>query len=376
MEGVLPQLLLVAVLVLVNAAFAGSELALVSLREGQLRRLEIKGGAGKVLARLAREPNRFLATIQIGITLAGFLASAAAAVSLAEPLESPLGFLGTAARPAAVVLVTLVLAYLTLVLGELAPKRVALQHAERWGLLAARPLAFLAKVTRPAVWLLSHSTDLAVRVLGGDPHRQREDVTEEELRDMLGAHDSFSSEQRTILTGAFEIADRTGASSPSKTSSRSSSERSTMSPTATSSPSSGSPAAAWSCRAPSRSMTSPTSPSSSPKATTPPWPGSCSTLSATSPNRRERASPSATGPPPWSPSTDAPSAASASSPAPGSDRLSFLVGAAVRDTVHPTKNGATGWAGEDSNLRRLSRQNYSLLPLAAWVPTRRPLTIA
>lgn len=209
MEGVLPQLLLVAVLVFVNAAFAGSELALVSLREGQLRRLEVSGGAGKVLARLAREPNRFLATIQIGITLAGFLASAAAAVSLAEPLEGPLGFLGSAARPVAVVLVTLVLAYLTLVLGELAPKRVAMQHAERWGLLAARPLAFLAKVTRPAVWLLSHSTDLAVRVLGGDPDRQREDVSEEELRDMLGAHNNFSPEQRTILTGAFEIAERT-----------------------------------------------------------------------------------------------------------------------------------------------------------------------
>ncbi len=76
MEGTVPQLLLVAVLVLANAAFAGSELALVSLREGQLRRLETRGGSGQVLARLAREPNRFLATIQIGITLAGFLASA------------------------------------------------------------------------------------------------------------------------------------------------------------------------------------------------------------------------------------------------------------------------------------------------------------
>ncbi|MDQ3028760.1 MAG: CNNM domain-containing protein, partial [Actinomycetota bacterium] len=79
------QLILVAVLVLLNAAFAGSEIALVSLREGQLERLERRGGRGRVLAALAREPNRFLATIQIGITLAGFLASATAAVSLAEP---------------------------------------------------------------------------------------------------------------------------------------------------------------------------------------------------------------------------------------------------------------------------------------------------
>ena len=88
MEGSLPQLALVAVLILINAALAGSELALVSLREGQLRRLEARGGAGQTLARLARDPNRFLATIQIGITLAGFLASAAAAVSLAGPWRS------------------------------------------------------------------------------------------------------------------------------------------------------------------------------------------------------------------------------------------------------------------------------------------------
>lgn len=208
MEGILPQLVLVAILVLVNAAFAGSELALVSLREGQLRRLEARGGSGRVLARLAREPNRFLATIQIGITLAGFLASAAAAVSLAEPLQGSLAFLGGAARPVAIVVVTLVLTYVTLVIGELAPKRVAMQRAEGWGLVAARPLAFLSAITRPAVWALSHSTDLVVRVMGGDPERQREEVSEEELRDLLGAHRAFSPQQRTILSGTFEIADR------------------------------------------------------------------------------------------------------------------------------------------------------------------------
>lgn len=209
MEGSLPQLLLVAALVLANAGFAGSEMALVSLREGQLRRLEARGGSGQVLARLAREPNRFLATIQIGITLGGFLASAAAAVSLAEPLEGPLEFLGGAARPAAIVVVTLLLTFVTLVFGELAPKRVAMQRAERWGLLAARPLAFLSAVTRPAVWMLSHSTNLAVRLMGGDPHRQREEVSEDELRDLVGAHRAFSPEQRSIISGAFDITGRT-----------------------------------------------------------------------------------------------------------------------------------------------------------------------
>ena len=117
---------LVLLLVVVNAAFAGSEVALISLREGQLRRLEHEGGRGRLVAQLARDPNQFLSTIQIGITLAGFLASAAAAVALAEPLVPLLGFLGGAAEAVAVVLVTVVLTYLTLAIGELAPKRIAL----------------------------------------------------------------------------------------------------------------------------------------------------------------------------------------------------------------------------------------------------------
>jgi putative hemolysin len=203
-----PQLVLVAGLVVLNAVFAGSELALVSLREGQLQRLESRGGSGVVLARLARDPNRFLATIQIGITLAGFLASASAAVVLAEPVEDLLVFLGPASRPASIVAVTVVLSYVTLVLGELAPKRIAMQRAERWGLLVARPLAAMARVTRPVVWLLSRSADLAVRAAGGDPSVQREEVTEEELRDLVAAQVSFSPQQRLIISGAFEIAER------------------------------------------------------------------------------------------------------------------------------------------------------------------------
>jgi putative hemolysin len=203
------RLVLIAVLVLINAAMAGSEIALLSLREGQLRRLEARGRSGRALARLARDPNNFLATIQVGITLSGFLASATAAVALAEPLEEPLSFLGGAAGPAAIVVVTLVLTYVTLVLGELAPKRVAMQRAERWGLIAARPLALLSTLTKPAVWLLSVSTNVVVRLLGGDPSRQREDVTEEELRDLVATQPTFSHDQRTIISGALEVGDRT-----------------------------------------------------------------------------------------------------------------------------------------------------------------------
>lgn len=209
MTAQIPQLVLVIVLVVINAAFAGTEMALVSLREGQLQRLEERSSTGATLARLARQPNQFLATIQIGITLAGFLASAAAAVSLAAPLEEPLAFLGGAAEPVSVIVVTLLLAYLTLVFGELAPKRLALQHAEGWAMAMARPLAGLTTATRPVVWLLSQSTDLAVRLFGGDPNRQREEVTEEEIRDMISGYDSFTAEQRLIIDGTFEVSDRT-----------------------------------------------------------------------------------------------------------------------------------------------------------------------
>ena len=208
MSGVGGQLALIVALVLLNAAFAGTEMALVSLREAQLQRLEQQSKAGVTLARLARDLNQFLSTIQIGITLAGFLASATAAVSLAEPLRETLAFLGGAAEPVAVLIVTIVLAYVTLVFGELAPKRMAMQRAEKWGLVAARPLAVMSTITRPVVWLLSRSTNIAVRLMGGDPSRRREEVTEDELREMVEAHRSFDPDQRRIIAGAFEISER------------------------------------------------------------------------------------------------------------------------------------------------------------------------
>lgn len=140
MSGYWLGIALVGLLVLVNAVFAGSEMALISLREGQLKALEREGGRRALrLVRLARDPNRFLATIQIGITMAGLLASATAAVSLAEPLVPRLGFLGSAAELVAVGGMTLILTFLTLVLGELAPKRLAMQKPLPWALTMAGP---------------------------------------------------------------------------------------------------------------------------------------------------------------------------------------------------------------------------------------------
>jgi len=208
MGGYGGDIALVLLLVLVNALFAGSEIALVSLREGQLRRLEGEGGRERRLARLARDPNRFMATIQIGITLAGFLASATAAVSLAEPLVGVLGFLGGAARPAAVALVTVVLTFLTLVLGELAPKRLAMQYARRWGLVVAAPLEWLAALSRPVVWALGKATDGVVRLCGGDPSAGEEPVSSEELKELAAGHPGLSAEQRIAISGALDLHER------------------------------------------------------------------------------------------------------------------------------------------------------------------------
>ena len=208
MSGVGVELGLVGLLTLLNAVFSGSELALLSLRESQIARLGQRGRAGDALVRLVREPNRFLATVQVGITLAGFLASATAAVSLAEPLEDPLAALGGAARPVSIVVVTIVLTFFTLVVGELAPKRIAMQRGERWAVLVARPLLVLSLVFRPVVALLGVSTDLLVRLFGIDPSKSREAVSEEEIREIVASAPTISEDQRQILEGAFELADR------------------------------------------------------------------------------------------------------------------------------------------------------------------------
>ncbi|WP_371799063.1 hemolysin family protein [Streptomyces sp. NBC_01707] len=209
MNGYWMDLVLIAVLIVLNALFAGSEIALISLRESQLRRLRRGAGASAIrLVRLVQEPNRFLATVQIGITLAGFLASATAAVSLAEPLVPVLDFAGQAARPLAIALVTLTLTFVILVVGELAPKRLAMQYAERWALLAATPLDILATISRPAVWTLSQATDLTIRLFGGNPREARRPPSPEELRDMVISHRGLTAEQRTIISSALEIHER------------------------------------------------------------------------------------------------------------------------------------------------------------------------
>ncbi|CAN5671757.1 hemolysin family protein [soil metagenome] len=204
-----PEVALVVALVMVNALLAGSEAAYISLREGQLHEFERRATRrDRIVVRLAREPNRFLATIQLGITLAGFLASATAAVTLSKPLVARLSFLGDAAEVVGVAVVTVLVATFTLVVGELAPKRLAMQHARRWAVMAATPLEVLSVIARPVVWSLGKVTDIVVRLSGGDPSAGKEELTVDELRQLITSHRGLSAEQRMIIAGALEIHER------------------------------------------------------------------------------------------------------------------------------------------------------------------------
>ena len=149
------------------------------------------------------------AQIYIDRQLAGFLASATAAVALAEPLVPALGFLGGAAEVVAVAGVTLILTFLTLVLGELAPKRLAMQMALPWARAVARPLDLLATLSRPVVWMLGVATNTVVRLLGGRAEAANEELSPDELREIVTTHQGLGPEQREIITGAFDIQERT-----------------------------------------------------------------------------------------------------------------------------------------------------------------------
>lgn len=211
MSAVWLQLGLIGVLIAINALFAGAELALITLNRAQLERMRRTGGRAAIAARLAEDPTRFLATIQVGITFAGFLASAVAAVSLAKPLiprfEDVLG--ESAAEPVAVFLVTLALAFATLVFGELAPKRIAMQRAEGWAGFSSRPLWLLSQVGRPAVWLLSIATNLVVRLSGADPSAGREPMSADEIRDVISSTAALGATQRRVISGALESSELT-----------------------------------------------------------------------------------------------------------------------------------------------------------------------
>ncbi|EYR63997.1 membrane protein [Actinotalea ferrariae CF5-4] len=210
-QDTLTNIALVLGFILLGGLFAGTELALVSLRDSQVNRLEKQGHRGARVAAVARNPNRFLAAVQIGVTVAGFFSAAYGASTLAPdfvPVLEQVGVPENLSEPASLVALTLVIAYLSLVLGELVPKRLALQRAATVALVVGPPLDRFAGLMRPVIWLLSVSTNAVIRLLGGDPRATSEEMTDEELRDLVIAHEGLADDERRILNDVFDAADR------------------------------------------------------------------------------------------------------------------------------------------------------------------------
>lgn len=203
---------LIALFIAIGGVFAATEIALVSLRDSQLAALEKRSARGARVAALARDPNTFLAAVQIGVTVSGFLSAAYGATALAPYLTPTLVDAGMAEPVAAAISImtmTLIVAYASLVFGELAPKRLALQRAESFALATAPVLAGFAVVVRPVVALLAGSSNLVVRLFGGDPHQRSEQISDEELRGLVDTHDGLGDEEREIVGEVLHAADRT-----------------------------------------------------------------------------------------------------------------------------------------------------------------------
>ena len=211
MNGTLANIGLVFVFVLIGGVFAAAEISLVSLRDTQARALVSRGRRGRIVAELNEDPNRFLAAGQVGVTLAGFLSAAFGGATLSgnlRPILEGWGVPHGVADPLALVLVTIAISYLSLVFGELAPKRLGLQRAEAFALALGPMIDKISKVSRPVIWLLSASTNVVVRILGGDPHARSEQMSDEELRDLVNAHETLGEEERRIVEDVFEAGDR------------------------------------------------------------------------------------------------------------------------------------------------------------------------
>ncbi|MEZ0092176.1 hemolysin family protein [Streptacidiphilus sp. EB129] len=203
---------LVLLFIIVGGIFNVAEISLISLREGQIQALAERGTKRATrAAHLAGDPNRFLAAVQVGVTCMGFLSAAFGADTLAKkvaPLFTGLGLSAGVANAVALVLLTLLISYVSLVLGELTPKRIGLQRAESIALLAAPLVDMISVALRPVIWLLSRSTNLMVRLLGGDPKAGRNAMSSEELRGLVASNTELGIDERRLIGDVFAAGER------------------------------------------------------------------------------------------------------------------------------------------------------------------------
>ena len=211
MTDVLFSIALILFLICMGAVFVASEIALVSLRESQIKGIATSGKRGRRVASLSENPNRFLAAVQIGVTAAGFLSAAFGEARLSSHLAPKLHDAGLSEGVADVVsliAITLAISYVAITLGELAPKRLALQRPQGTALLLAPLVDRFARISRPVIWFLSKTTDVLVRLVGGDPTAARDAISEEELRGLVAAHESLTKDERKLIDEVFAAGER------------------------------------------------------------------------------------------------------------------------------------------------------------------------
>jgi putative hemolysin len=202
---------LVVSLIVIGGLFVAAEIALISLRESQIKQLALKGRAGQRVAAIASNPNRLLAALQVGVTVTGFLSAALGAEKLGVyviPWLEDLGLAQKSASTTSLIGVTLIIAYFSLVFGELVPKRLALYRTEKIALASAGIVGILTNLFRPVIWILSHSTNLVLRIFGIDPKEQRAQISEEELLDLVAGHAALTDEERDIVEEVFNASER------------------------------------------------------------------------------------------------------------------------------------------------------------------------
>jgi putative hemolysin len=202
---------LVLFLIFLGALFVAAEIALISLRESQVRQVALRGRRGAKVAKLHANPGRLLAAVQIGVTLSGFLSAALGAEKLGQfviPWLEDRGLSNSGANTASLIGLTLIIAYISLVFGELAPKKLGLFRAESIAMGSAGFIDFIANVFRPIIWLLSKSTDLVLRIFGIDSKEERSQMSEEELLDLVAGHAALTDEERDIVEEVFNASER------------------------------------------------------------------------------------------------------------------------------------------------------------------------
>lgn len=204
------NILLIFVFLLLGSVFAGTELALVSLRGSQIDQMEQEDARGKRVAQIARDPNTFLSTVQIGVTLSGFLSASFGESSISPyivPIVESWGVPTSVAAPLTTIVLTLIISYCSIVISELVPKRIAMQRNEQIARAVVPAIHVFAKVCKPIIWLIGKNTNIIVRLLGFDPNETDSEVSDEELRVLVNTNTNLSKDERTILDDVFDASE-------------------------------------------------------------------------------------------------------------------------------------------------------------------------